>query len=133
MTPDAPHAARSPWWIAVGLLGALGVALGAFGAHGLRNIVQDSQHLVTWETAARYQMLHVLALGLVALHPARPRAAGWLFVIGIAIFSGSLYVLVLTDTRWLGAVTPLGGVALIAGWIALGLAGRGSGASGTQG
>lgn len=123
-TANALHAPRSPWWTTVAVLGALGVALGAFGAHGLRDVVDDPRYLTTWETAARYQMLHVLALGLVALHPARPRVAGWLFVVGIGVFSGSLYLLVLTGARWLGAITPLGGVALIAGWIALGFAGR---------
>ncbi|TVR01706.1 MAG: DUF423 domain-containing protein [Deltaproteobacteria bacterium] len=116
--PTAPS--LSPWWRAAGVLGALGVALGAFGAHGLRNLIEDPQLLVTWETAARYHVFHALALGLVAAHPARPHRAGWLLLTGTVIFSGSLYLLVLSGVRWLGAITPLGGAALIAGWLILG-------------
>ena len=107
------------WWQIAGVIGALGVGLGAFGAHGLRNVVSEPALLATWETAARYHLVHALALGLVAAHPASPKVAGLLFVGGIVIFSGSLYALVLTEQRWLGAITPLGGVALIAGWLVL--------------
>ena len=101
----------------------LSVALGAFGAHGLRNTLSP-EDLVTFETGARYQMYHALALLAVAWAYARWEAplvqvAGWLFVIGIVIFSGSLYALVLSGQRWLGAVTPLGGVALLAAWLVL--------------
>lgn len=101
-------------------LAGLGVALGAFGAHGLADRVVP-ERIGTFETGVRYHVYHALALlgiGLLALH--RPagalRAAGWLFVAGVALFSGSLYLLVLTDTPLLGAVTPFGGVAFIAGW-----------------
>jgi uncharacterized membrane protein YgdD (TMEM256/DUF423 family) len=113
------------WWTLAGIFGALGVALGAFGAHGLKNVVSDPALLVTWETAARYHLLHALALGLVAAHPTTPRWAGILFIAGIALFSGSLYILVLTEQRWLGAITPIGGVCLIAGWLVLAFASRG--------
>lgn len=103
-----------------------GVGAGAFGAHGLR--AQVAPHLLAvFETAVRYQMYHALALLAVAWALGRwpgrlPRAAGWLFVLGTLLFSGSLYLLVLTGTRGLGAITPLGGVAFLAGWACLVLA-----------
>lgn len=106
------------------VLAALGVAAGAFGAHGLAGQV-PAERLATFETGARYHLVHALALVLVGILAERwaasraLRAAGWLLVAGVLIFSGSLYLLVLTDTPWLGAVTPLGGVAFIAGWLAL--------------
>ena len=99
------------------------VALGAFGAHGLRaRLVPDM--LLTFEIGVRYQMYHALALlavGAVAprLSSGPVHAAGWLFVAGTVVFSGSLYVLALTGQRWLGAVTPLGGLAFLAGWAVL--------------
>jgi uncharacterized membrane protein YgdD (TMEM256/DUF423 family) len=108
----------------LGALSALlAVAAGAFGAHALRNrLVPDT--LVVFETSARYHMYH--ALGLLAAAWAVARwpgstavAAGWLFVAGTVVFSGSLYLLSFTGQRWLGAVTPLGGVAFILGWAAL--------------
>jgi uncharacterized membrane protein YgdD (TMEM256/DUF423 family) len=99
------------------------VAAGAFAAHGLRDRLEPDM-LAVFETGARYQMYH--ALGLLAVGwavsrwPAgRAALAGWLFVAGIVVFSGSLYVLSLTGTRWLGAVTPLGGLAFLAGWAVL--------------
>lgn len=110
------------WWRVAAVLGALGVLLGAFGAHGLRDVVGDPHLLDVWETAARYHLVHVLALCAVAAHPATPRAAGVLFVVGIVVFSGSLYALALTGLGALGAVTPLGGLAFVAGWVALGFA-----------
>jgi len=105
-----------------GVLAFLAVALGAFGAHGLEGRL-SLEELATYETAVRYQMYHALALVLLALASAavpgfRSRLAGWAFTVGILVFSGSLYVLVLTGHRWLGAVTPLGGVAFLVGWIA---------------
>ncbi|MFP3948694.1 MAG: DUF423 domain-containing protein [Gemmatimonadota bacterium] len=109
------------------LLGAvlafLGVALGAFGAHGLRGRV-SADDLQTFEIGVRYQMYHALALLVVAWVGTRfpggaVITAGWLFVAGILIFSGSLYVLVLSGVRWLGAVTPIGGLAFLGGWLAL--------------
>ena len=100
------------------LLGAAGVALGAFGAHGLRARL-DARALEVWETAVRYHLVHAVALLALALSPyaAQLRTAGWLFAAGIALFSGSLYALALGGPRLLGPVTPLGGLALIAGWL----------------
>jgi uncharacterized membrane protein YgdD (TMEM256/DUF423 family) len=105
------------------LLAALAVAAGAFGAHGLRGRLSPEM-LAVYETGVRYQMYHSLALLAVAWAvprwPGVPAAlAGWLFVAGIVVFSGSLYGLALSDLRWLGAITPLGGLAFIAGWLLL--------------
>lgn len=105
------------------LFGALGVAFGAFGAHALRSSLTP-EDLATFEIGVRYQMYHALALLAVAWasthwEAATVAAAGWSFVVGIVVFSGSLYVLVLTGQRWLGAVTPIGGTALIVGWALL--------------
>jgi uncharacterized membrane protein YgdD (TMEM256/DUF423 family) len=102
----------------------LGVALGAFGAHGLEGRISGAD-LATFETAVRYQMYHALALLLVAALPDAltrrgGRVAGWGFAGGIVVFSGSLYLLLLTGQGWLGALTPVGGVAFLAGWAALG-------------
>jgi uncharacterized membrane protein YgdD (TMEM256/DUF423 family) len=104
--------------LAAALLGAAGVALGAFGAHGLRARL-DARALEVWETAVRYQLVHAVALLALALspHAAQLRTAGWLFAAGIALFSGSLYALALGGPRWLGPVTPLGGLAFLAGWL----------------
>ena len=102
------------------VFGGLAVGLGAFGAHGLRPTLSAAD-MATFETAARYQMYH--ALGLLAVAWVYTRwpgtlvvVAGWLFVAGIVVFSGSLFTLVLTGQRWLGAVTPLGGLCFLAGW-----------------
>jgi uncharacterized membrane protein YgdD (TMEM256/DUF423 family) len=105
------------------VLAGLAVALGAFAAHGLRSTLSAAD-LSTFETGVRYQMYHALALLAVAGAVARWEsasavAAGWLFTAGILLFSGSLYLLVLTGPRWLGAITPLGGVAFLAGWALL--------------
>lgn len=103
------------------LLLALGVAAGAFGAHGLRRIVTP-ELLDTWRTAAQYQMLQGLGLLLVAAlwsqlsQPIAPWAAG-LMLAGVLIFSGSLYILVLTGIRTLGAITPIGGLLMISAWV----------------
>lgn len=117
-------------WIVLGaLLGGSSVALGAFGAHGLRGLV-TADLLANYETAARYQMYHALALLAVAFVGARAGAAraanlaGWLFVAGVVIFSGSLYVMTFTGLRWLGAITPIGGAAMIGGWVSLAAAAR---------
>lgn len=101
------------------ILAGLGVALGAFGAHGLDGITE--RRLDTYKTAALYHMLHALALLIVAVAmqagwDKRLRWAAYSFLTGLFLFSGSLYVLVLTDTPWLGAVTPFGGVAFMIGW-----------------
>jgi uncharacterized membrane protein YgdD (TMEM256/DUF423 family) len=113
-------AARSPW-IALGALNAaLAVGAGAFAAHGLRERL-DARALEVFETGARYQMYHAFAIliaGLVAgTGASRAQTSGWLFQIGIVLFSGSLYVLALTGAKGLGAVTPIGGIAFITGWL----------------
>jgi uncharacterized membrane protein YgdD (TMEM256/DUF423 family) len=119
MTPERFFVAAS------GVVGFLGVALGAFGAHGLRGRLEAlpdfARRMEWWETGARYQLVHALALGLVAFLCTRgeglaPRVAGGAFLVGVALFSGSLYTMTLTGIRWLGAVTPFGGVALLVGW-----------------
>ena len=111
-------------FFAVGCVSALvAVALGAFGAHGLRGrLVPDM--LMSFEIGVRYQMYH--ALGLLAVGLALSRwpssavvLAGWLFIAGTIVFSGTLYLLALSGLRWLGAVTPVGGAAFIAGWLVL--------------
>jgi len=112
------------WWRVAGIAGALGVALGAFGAHGLKDVVSDPEHIQRWwNVGARYHLVHALALLAVAAHPAKPAAAGISFVIGILLFSGSLYAMTLTGQTKLGMITPFGGLAFIVGWIALGFAG----------
>jgi uncharacterized membrane protein YgdD (TMEM256/DUF423 family) len=109
---------------ALGAASALvAVAAGAFGAHGLKARLSPEM-LAVFETGARYQMYHALALVAAAWASARwPGAAatwaGGLFVAGTVLFSGSLYALAITGVRWLGAVTPVGGVAFLAGWAAL--------------
>lgn len=105
----------------------LGVACGAFGTHGLRNRLSPEM-LRVWETSTHYQMLHALALLAVGFTATRfpngPwQAAGWLFTIGTVLFSGSLYALSLSGVRWLGAITPLGGLCFLGGWICLVVAG----------
>lgn len=106
------------------LLGALTVVFGAFGAHALGPMLRASNRLETYETAVKYQMYHTLALLVVGLllfeieHPAL-QVAAWCFILGVLVFSGSLYTLCLTGVTWLGAITPIGGALLIAGWGAL--------------
>lgn len=102
------------------LLAALGVTLGAFGAHGLKSVL-DAERLGWWNTGVQYHLWH--AIGLVAIGAAAlpgTRGATILLAIGVLVFSGSLYVMALTGMRWLGMVTPLGGLALIGGWLWLG-------------
>ena len=111
------------FFVAGALSGLIAVAAGAFAAHGLRHQLAPEQ-LGVFETAARYQMYHALALlgvgGVAGRLPGGTVAvAGWLFVAGTLLFSGSLYALSLTGHRWLGAITPLGGLAFLAGWAAL--------------
>ncbi len=105
------------------LSGAISVAAGAFGAHALRARLEPRQ-LEVFETAARYQMYHALALLVVAWAASRwpgslVTASGWLFVAGTILFSGSLYAMTFTGVRALGAITPIGGVCFIAGWLCL--------------
>lgn len=114
---------NSPFLFVGAALAGLAVAAGAFGAHMLRPVL-DAAMLGAFETGARYQMYHALALCLLAgiaernptFHVA---AVGWLFVIGMVLFSGSLYVFALSGVRWVGVFTPLGGAALITGWALL--------------
>ena len=111
-------------FFALGALAAfIGVALGAFAAHGLKARL-DATMLATFETGVRYHMYHALALLAVGWAATRwpgaaVNASGWLFVAGIVLFSGSLYILSLTGVRWLGAITPVGGLAFLAGWLCL--------------
>jgi uncharacterized membrane protein YgdD (TMEM256/DUF423 family) len=110
--------------LAAALLGGAGVGLGAFGAHALRTRLAPDL-LAAFETGVRYQMYHALALfGVSVLAPrvhgtVLPAAAAWCFVAGTLVFSGSLYVLAVTGNRRVGAVTPIGGLALLAGWLLL--------------
>lgn len=112
------------YWFAVGaLLALLAMGAGAFGAHALESRLSEDD-LDIWQTAARYHVYHALGLLAVAFAADKwggrgPDVAGWLFVAGILLFSGSLYLLSLTGVKWLGAVTPLGGVAFLGGWAAL--------------
>lgn len=114
-------------WIAVGALNAaLAVAAGAFGAHALKARLGE-QLLVTFETGARYHMYHalgLLALGLLATVRPAPllNGAGWALSIGILLFSGSLYALALSGVRGLGAITPIGGLAFLTGWVLFAIA-----------
>ena len=106
--------------------GFIGVAAGAFAAHGLRQRL-SGEMLAIFETGARYQMYHALGLIAVAWAASRwggalPVWAGWCFVAGTVLFSGSLYLLALSGVRWLGAITPLGGLAFLAGWLLLAVA-----------
>ena len=115
------------WYVTGALLSGVGVAIGAFGAHGIQERVSEDL-LATFETGARYHMYHALALLAVGSLKARSPlaildAAGIAFVIGIVLFSGSLYTMTLTGARWLGAITPLGGLAFLVGW---GLLARGA-------
>jgi uncharacterized membrane protein YgdD (TMEM256/DUF423 family) len=115
------------YWLAIAALaGASAVLLGAFAAHGLNGRISGAAQSI-FDTGARYHLCHALALGLAALAmrgPARPRArlAAMLFLAGIVLFSGSLYLLALTGIRAFGFITPLGGLAFIFGWLALGMA-----------
>jgi uncharacterized membrane protein YgdD (TMEM256/DUF423 family) len=111
------------------LMGLLGVAIGAFGAHGLAKLLQKTGRVETFETAVKYQFYHALALLLVGVLMQQlanvPEAQRWLtysgysFLAGTLLFSGTLYVLCLTGITWLGAITPIGGVLMIAGWAML--------------
>jgi uncharacterized membrane protein YgdD (TMEM256/DUF423 family) len=110
-------------YLCAGATGFVAVALGAFAAHGLRTKLAPDL-LAVFETAVRYQMYHVFAMWAAAWGWARWRhrifaVAGWLFLAGIVIFSGSLYLLALSGARWLGALTPFGGAALLTGWLCL--------------
>jgi uncharacterized membrane protein YgdD (TMEM256/DUF423 family) len=101
------------------IVGFLAVALGAFGAHGLHDVLEKNARLGTWETAVLYHLTHAVVMLVIAtLRPQRP-AAWSLMLAGIVIFSGTLYTLALTNVKWLGAITPVGGMCLMFGWLAL--------------
>lgn len=102
------------------ITGAVAVAAGAFGAHGLQKIVTP-ERLTTWETGARYHLVHAVVLLVIALVPARTGRSFELLLAGASVFAGSLYVLVLADLPVMGAITPIGGVLLITGWLSLAL------------
>jgi uncharacterized membrane protein YgdD (TMEM256/DUF423 family) len=105
---------------AAAIFAFIAVAAGAFGAHGLKNAVTP-ERLDVFKTAAHYELVHAVALMMISILPSSKllRFAGWAFITGIVIFSGSLYLLVLLNVGWLGAITPIGGVAFLAGWAML--------------
>lgn len=113
--------------LCAGFLGAAGVTLGAFGAHALKDRLSPDM-LEVWHTAVQYQLWHVLAAAVAGVWLlSRPNAAwigaaGWSWLAGVVLFSGSLYLLALSGIRWLGAITPLGGLLLIAGWLLIAMA-----------
>jgi uncharacterized membrane protein YgdD (TMEM256/DUF423 family) len=119
------------WLISAAAHGFFAVALGAFGAHGLKRklaaLADGADRMGWWQTASQYHLAHALAFGLCAYVSARfvggaSTASGYLLHAGIALFSGSLYVMALTGIRWLGAVTPIGGLCLLGAWLALAIA-----------
>ncbi len=121
---------KDRFWLQVGAVwGFLAVAMGAFGAHGLKDRLTELGQAANFQTAAHYHMycaLALLAVGSLVLSGRSGTAAavaGWGLLIGSLIFSGSLYILALTGLKWLGAITPLGGVAMLVGWAALAVAG----------
>ena len=95
----------------------LAVALGAFGAHALKATLETNGTREIWNTAVLYHLTHAIALVVLALHPASLRLASGLLTAGIVIFSGTLYILAVTNLRWLGAITPVGGLCFLAGWL----------------
>ncbi|TDZ20997.1 UPF0382 membrane protein [Colletotrichum orbiculare MAFF 240422] len=104
------------YWRVGAIFGATAVGLGAFGAHGLKNRISDPAKIASWSTAAHYQLVHAVALLIARQNP----VASGLFTAGMAMFSGSIYALILNpDLKFLGPVTPVGGLSLIAGWLVL--------------
>ena len=99
--------------------GLLAVALGAFGAHGLKDVLGHNSTTAIWEKAVFYHFIHAVMLFILAERKPFPVVAGWSFLAGIVIFSGSLYLLAVTNVKWLGAITPFGGVSFIVGWTCL--------------
>ena len=114
-------------WLLTGVNGFLAVALGAFGAHGLERALAGvdafERRMAWWQTASQYHLAHALAIAVAATiaskEPNVGKVAGLCFQVGILLFSGSLYTMTLSGARWLGAVTPLGGLAFLAGWVAV--------------
>ena len=99
------------------LAGALAIILGAFGAHGLKDTLTQNGMIAIWEKAAWYHLVHAVILFVLAQRPPVKSGPWWCFFVGIVLFSGSLYLLALTGSHWLGAITPFGGMCFIAGWI----------------
>ena len=99
--------------------GLLAVVLGAFGAHGLKDLLVQNGTAAIWEKAVFYHFIHAVMLFVLAERKTFPAVAWWSFLAGIVIFSGSLYLLAVTDARWLGRITPIGGVSFIVGWSCL--------------
>ena len=104
--------------------GLLAVALGALGAHGLKDLLAHNGTAAIWEKAVFYHFIHAVMLFVLAERKTFPAVAWWSFLAGILIFSGSLYLLAVANARWLGAITPLGGVSFIVGWSVLLLCSR---------
>jgi uncharacterized membrane protein YgdD (TMEM256/DUF423 family) len=102
----------------------LAVALGAFGAHSLKSTLETHGMVDAWNKAVLYHFIHAIALLVLALHGTINRGAWWLVFAGIFLFSGSLYLMALTNLRWLGAITPIGGLCFLAGWMWLIIAPR---------
>ena len=108
----------SPTQIAAAI-GFCTVLLGAFGAHGLKDVLAQNGTAAIWEKAVFYQFIHVVMLFVLAERKPFPAVAWWSFLAGIALFSGSLYLLAITKLRWLGPITPVGGVSFLIGWASL--------------
>jgi uncharacterized membrane protein YgdD (TMEM256/DUF423 family) len=98
-------------------MGALAVCLGAFGAHGLQDLLKQNNTVGTWEKAVFYHFIHAVMLFILARSNPLPPGPWFCFLVGVLIFSGSLYVLSITNLRWLGAITPIGGASFIVGWL----------------
>jgi uncharacterized membrane protein YgdD (TMEM256/DUF423 family) len=96
--------------------GFLAVTLGAFGAHALKSLLAQNGTAAIWETAVFYHFIHAVMLFVLASRKPFPAVAWWSFLVGIVVFSGSLYLLAATNARWLGGVTPLGGASFLVGW-----------------
>lgn len=104
----------------VAVLGLLAVALGAFGAHGLKEVLARNGTTAIWEKAVFYHFVHTVVMLVLATRSPLPTISWASFLVGIVMFSGSLYVLAITNLRWLGAITPIGGIAFMVGWLWLG-------------
>ncbi|GAM85991.1 hypothetical protein ANO11243_040010 [Dothideomycetidae sp. 11243] len=115
------------FWTLGSLYGASAVCLGAFGSHGLKKIINDPVKIASWNTAAQYQLIHSGVLLLSSVAAPKDKVAASLFTAGMTMFSGSIYLLVLNPQRFkvLGPVTPIGGLCLIGGWVALAMGSRG--------
>ncbi|RMD43883.1 hypothetical protein DV735_g1206, partial [Chaetothyriales sp. CBS 134920] len=124
-SPSSRARRNRMFWIIGSVFGAAAVGLGAFGAHGLKKKIADPARIANWGTAAQYQLIHSVAL-LVSASAADNSIAAGLFTAGMTMFSGSIYLLVLSPQqfKFLGPVTPLGGLCLIGGWLALGFRAR---------